>query len=224
MDLIDGSSKLIAYNPSVAVKNLDDFKDSLGDALRQLSKAYTDMMSGLREYWASPKANDFYTISSEFEDIVESGNNEGNSIIASAVSSVSAMAQHISGKGFSYGGRVAIPKPKADAFVTEMDGYIGINVKEVKRIKAEFNEKISGVKNSIEAVKSSIAVEDKNGSIKHIYGQKIADLKSRIDDVVFQVNQNIDKNLEEQETIISSARAKALAILQNTSSAVKTQV
>lgn len=216
-------TKLIAYNASLAIKNLDSFKDSMDSVLAKLSNAFCKLMSELRDTWASPEAQRFYQKNMSFLNIITEGSSTGNSIISNTVLAVAEMARS-NGSTFQYGGSISCPVPDVSTLLESIDGYSGINVERVKNTLMAFNTDINNALADLASVNDGIAVYDIHENIKTLFSEKIASLRSNINSAVEDINSDINNTIQTEELILNTARNKIISNLNAGISAAKSQL
>lgn len=222
MEVVDNNSGVIGYDGSLATSNLNSFKSDMESILTSLNSYYSELMYELKEYWASPKAVDFYNKNNpKFISIIESGRDNANSIIENTALSVAAMAR-ATGSFFTYGSSVIVPILEVTPLVSEMEGWIGINLTKVGAARDTFNANMGKVSEAINSLNSSIAVRDTHDNVKSLYADKIATLKSEIDSATNSINEDIKQAITDQEEIIKAAKSKIEAILKETAGAINT--
>ena len=170
------NGKAIAYNPSLAIKNLNDFNDTMNKAFSKLADAYSNLIKGLNEYWYSPNAVKFSSNHANYENIISNGIADCNSVIGSTVVAVASIARGC-GSSFSYNGSV----PKKEVYVgplrERLGSFVGIRVDKVREYLETFKSEVKEGIATIESASSGIAVYDPSGSIRTLFGQRIASLK-----------------------------------------------
>ena len=215
---------LIAYNGSLATENLNKFREDIEGVLTALNVYYAALMNSVRSYWASSKAVEFYKkYDPKFQEIINGGVSDANSLIERAAGAVSAMAR-ANGGTFSYGAKAAVSISVVSPPLSEVEGWIGINLKSIQEALNEFKASIEKVKTRLSEMNSSIAVYDTNNNVQSLYADKIASLKTKIETATSDVDTDITNAITEQNEIISAAKSRIEAILSQTASSLSSSM
>ena len=210
----EAGKKFVGYNNSLALANLDKFKDAMGAALNAYAIAYTKFMSGLYKYWGSPRGRDFSLKYAKFKDYVYNSVDASNALIRSATMSVASIA-NACGSSFRYGGSIPKPYVYTGPLLPSLGGPMLIDSDMVNELLDEFNADITKANIKLFSVPSSIAVYDRTGSISSLYHQNIDNLKGKIDDLVAKINTDIKAAVAEQDQLLKTSKAKVLAVLES---------
>ena len=211
-----GEQNVIGYNPTLAISNINAFRDAVSMILSRLAASYSTMMEELRDNWASPAAQEFYSESTEFLNVLKKARDDANTIINNAIVSVAEMAR-ANGSDFHYSTEVNFRIPAVLALRENIDGYYGITVNNVNSAMLAFNTAVNEALADLPSIPDGIAVYDQHNNIKTLFSERIEALNNGIDRTTTTINANIKRTIDEQETIIGAARKRIISRIEGIS-------
>ena len=214
--IASGKHEVIGYNPTLAMKSLSTFKNTMESVLRRLSDAYNNLMEELKVSWASTKAVRFSNECLSFINIIQEGEKDANSILSSAILSVAQMASS-AGDSFQFSAEIMVTKPKEISLDDNIDGYKGINLTKAKNAIMVFNTQVNNALAELSTLNGGLDVYDTHGEIQTLYQDRIEKLRANINNETNKINDKVYKTIEDHENAINLKRKQIVSRFSSSS-------